>query len=162
MVWQWCRFGAAAVCLAVGIGFMLLAVFGVNRFTKALNRMHAAAMGDTLGILFVFLGLIVIRGLSFDSLKLFLVILFFWMASPVSGHMISRLEAMTDEGLGELLIIRKGKAENGAAKDPDGKPADGRDGKTADSLNGKSAEGPDGKPEDGRDRKRKQKRKEGK
>ena len=30
-----------------------------------------------------------------DSLKLFLVILFFWSAGPVSGHMISRLEAMT-------------------------------------------------------------------
>ncbi len=86
---------------------MILAVFGVNRFHKALNRMHAAAMGDTLGILFVFLGLILVRGISFDSLKLFLVILFFWMASPVSGHMVSRLEAMTDEELGELLVIRR-------------------------------------------------------
>lgn len=86
---------------------MVLAVFGVNRFRHSLNRMHAAAMGDTLGILFVFLGLIVIRGFSMDSLKLFLVILFFWIAGPVSGHMISRLEAMTDETLGEIQIIRK-------------------------------------------------------
>lgn len=106
MVWQWCRFAAASVCLATGIVFMVLAVFGVNRFKKALNRMHAAAMGDTLGILFVFLGLILMRGFTFDSLKLFLVILFFWMASPVSGHMISRLEAMTDENLGEIQVIR--------------------------------------------------------
>lgn len=107
MVWQWYRFAAAALCLALGIAFMILAVFGVNRFKKALNRMHAAAIGDTLGILFVFLGLILIRGFSFDSLKLFLVILFFWMASPVSGHMISRLEAMTDENLGELSVIHR-------------------------------------------------------
>ena len=109
MVWQWCRFGAASVCFIIGIVFMLVAVFGVNRFRKALNRMHAAALGDTLGILFVFLGLILMRGISLDSLKLFLVILFFWMASPVSGHMISRLEAMTDEELGELFVIRKDK-----------------------------------------------------
>lgn len=107
MAWQWYRFGAASLCLVTGIVFMILAVFGVNRFHKALNRMHAAAMGDTLGILFVFLGLILVRGISFDSLKLFLVILFFWMASPVSGHMVSRLEAMTDEELGELLVIRR-------------------------------------------------------
>ena len=107
MVWQWCRFGISSLFLLVGIVFMILAVFGVNRFHKALNRMHAAAMGDTLGILFVFLGLIVMRGFSFDSLKLFLVILFFWMASPVSGHMISRLEMMTDEELGEIEIIQK-------------------------------------------------------
>ena len=42
-----------------------------------------------------------------DSLKLFLVVAFFWIASPVSGHMISRLEAMTDEELGEITVIRK-------------------------------------------------------
>lgn len=62
-------------------------------------------MGDTLGILFVFLGLMLIRGFSMSSLKLFLVILFFWVASPVSGHMISRLEAMTDEDLGEMAVL---------------------------------------------------------
>ena len=111
MTWQWIRFALSAACLVTGLVFMILAVFGVNRFHRALNRMHAAAMGDTLGILFVFAGLILIRGFSMDSLKLFLVILFFWTAGPVSGHMISRLEAMTDEHLGESLLIRKGKTD---------------------------------------------------
>ena len=111
MTWQWIRFALSAACLVTGLVFMMLAVFGVNRFHRALNRMHAAAMGDTLGILFVFAGLILIRGFSMDSLKLFLVILFFWTAGPVSGHMISRLEAMTDENLGEILVIRKGKTD---------------------------------------------------
>lgn len=107
MTWRWIQLAVAAVCLLTGIVFMVLAVFGVNRFHKALNRMHAAAMGDTLGILFVFAGLIVMKGFSMDSLKLFLVILFFWAAGPVSGHMISRLEAMTDEDLGKILVIHK-------------------------------------------------------
>ena len=111
MMWQWIRFALSAACLVTGLVFMILAVFGVNRFHRALNRMHAAAMGDTLGILFVFAGLMLIRGFSMDSLKLFLVILFFWTAGPVSGHMISRLEAMTDENLGEILVIRKGKTD---------------------------------------------------
>ena len=111
MTWQWIRFALSAACLVTGLVFMILAVFGVNRFHRALNRMHAAAMGDTLGILFVFAGLILIRGFSMDSLKLFLVILFFWTAGPVSGHMISRLEAMTDKKLGEILVIRKGKTD---------------------------------------------------
>lgn len=109
MVVAWCKFAAAAICLCIGLVFMVLAVFGVNRFRKALNRMHAAALGDTLGILFIFLGLMIIRGFSLDSLKLFLVILFFWIASPVSGHMISRLEAMTDEDLGEILVLNQEK-----------------------------------------------------
>lgn len=111
MVWEWIRFIIAAAFLITGLVFEVLAVFGVNRFKKALNRIHAAAMGDTLGILFIFLGLIVMRGFSMDSLKLLLVILFFWLASPVSGHMIGRLEVMTDQHLGELLIIRKEKEE---------------------------------------------------
>ena len=111
MTWQWIRFALSAACLVTGLVFMMLAVFGVNRFHRALNRMHAAAMGDTLGILFVFAGLILIRGFSMDSFKLLLVILFFWTAGPVSGHMISRLEAMTDEDLGETLVIRKEKTD---------------------------------------------------
>ena len=77
---------------------------GVNKFKRALNRMHAAALGDTLGILFMILGLVIWKGLSFASFKLLLVVLFFWLASPVAGHMISRLEVMTDEDLGEIEV----------------------------------------------------------
>lgn len=109
MTAKWIQFAAASLLLIFGLVFMILAVFGVNKFDRALNRMHAAAMGDTLGILFVILGLVVLRGISMDSLKLILVIAFFWIASPVSGHMISRLEAMTDEDLGQLQVIRHNK-----------------------------------------------------
>lgn len=105
MIMEWLRFMASAACLLLGLAFMMAAVFGVNRFHHALNRMHAAAMGDTLGLLFVVLSLMIMRGFSMDSLKLLLVILFFWMASPVSGHMISRLEAMTDQELGEITVM---------------------------------------------------------
>lgn len=107
MTGAWIRLILSACCLLIGLFFMITAVFGVNRFGKALNRMHSAAMGDTLGILFVILSLILMRGFSLDSLKLFLVILFFWIASPVSSHMLSRLEVMTNENLGELLIINR-------------------------------------------------------
>lgn len=109
MTGAWIRFGISAGCMVLGLVFMVSAVFGVNRFKHALNRMHAAALGDTLGILFVILGLIIIRGFSMDSLKLSMVIMFFWIASPVSGHMISRLEAMTDERLGEITVLEKNK-----------------------------------------------------
>ena len=115
MVWEWIRFFIVAGLLLLGMFFEVLAVFGVQKFKKALNRMHAAAMGDTLGVLFIFLGLIVMRGLSMDSLKLFLVILFFCLASPVSGHMISRLEAMTNPNLGEISVIRMGEEKENEA-----------------------------------------------
>lgn len=107
MTGEWIRFAVSAGCMVLGLVFMVSAVIGVNRFKHALNRMHAAALGDTLGILFVILSLIIMRGFTMDSLKLFMVIVFFWIASPVSGHMISRLEAMTDERLGEITVLEK-------------------------------------------------------
>jgi multicomponent Na+:H+ antiporter subunit G len=36
-------------------------------------------------------------GLNFTTLKLFLVIAFLWCSSPVSSHLIARLEVTTDE-----------------------------------------------------------------
>ena len=124
MILEWIRFVSAAGCLITGLVFMALSVFGVNRLNHALNRMHAAAMGDTLGILFVFAGLMIMRGFSMDALKLFLVILFFWVASPVSGHMISRLEAMTDNDLGEMLILHCLDEEKSAGEEEAKKHAD--------------------------------------
>ena len=98
------RFIVAAGFLLAGMFMLISAAFGVNRFSHALNRIHAAALGDTLGLLFAILGLVVWNGLSFASLKLFAVVIFFWLASPVAGHMIANLELETDEDLGDLEI----------------------------------------------------------
>lgn len=121
MILAWIRLASAGACLVLGLLVMMAAVYGVNRFKRALNRMHVAALGDTLGILFVMAGLMILRGFSMDTLKLFLVIAFFWLASPVSGHMISRLEAMTNEDLGELTIIRRDKENRETAPAADEK-----------------------------------------
>ncbi len=107
MALEWLRFIISASCLVTGLIFMIMAVFGVNRYHRALYRIHMSAMGDTLGILFVFAGLIIMKGLCMGSLKFFIIIAFFWIASPVSGHMISRLEAITDEDLGDIIVINK-------------------------------------------------------
>lgn len=101
---EWFRLVVSAAFLLLGLLVFLAASIGVNKFKRALNRIHAAALGDTLGILFVILGLSVWKGVSFASFKLMLVVLFFWLASPVAGHMISRLEIMTDEDLGEIEV----------------------------------------------------------
>lgn len=96
---NWIRFILGTGLLLAGIGIFLLQVFGVFKFKYVLNRMHAAAMGDTLGIGVSLTGLIVLSGLNFTSLKMALVILFLWLASPVSSHLIARLEVITNEHL---------------------------------------------------------------
>ncbi len=93
---NWIRFVIGAAFLLCGLGMFLFEVIGLYHFKYVLNRMHAAAMGDTLGIGFSLLGLIIINGLNMVSLKLFLVIVFLWVSSPTSSHLIARLEVSTD------------------------------------------------------------------
>lgn len=128
---EWIRFLAGAVLLLLGILIFLIQMVGVFRFKYVLNRMHAAAMGDTLGIGCCLLGLIVMKGISFTSLKLLLVIIFLWFSSPVSSHLIARLEVTTDEeperhykrlgtdGNGELTLLA-GRTDRPEAEKEDG------------------------------------------
>lgn len=94
---EWIRFLAGAALLLSGLVIFVFEMIGVFRFRYVLNRMHAAAMGDTLGIGISLLGLIVMNGLNFTSLKMFLVILFLWFSSPAASHLIARLVVSTEE-----------------------------------------------------------------
>ena len=96
-VFEWIRFLTGTALLLAGVAIFLIEMVGVFRFKYVLNRMHAAAMGDTLGIGFCLLGLIVMSGLNFTSLKMLLVIIFLWFSSPASSHLIARLEVTTNE-----------------------------------------------------------------
>ena len=98
---EWVRFVAGVGLLLVGLGIFLLEIFGVFKFKYVLNRMHAAAMGDTLGIGAALTGLILLSGFNVTSVKMGLIIVFLWLASPVSSHLISRLEVVTNEHLAE-------------------------------------------------------------
>ena len=98
---EWIRFLAGVGLLLVGMGIFVLQLFGVFKFKYVLNRMHAAAMGDTLGIGVSLTGLIILSGFNVTSVKIGLIIVFLWLASPVSSHLISRLEVVTNEHLAE-------------------------------------------------------------
>ncbi len=102
---EWIRLVIGGVFLAIGMVFFFTELFGVFHFKYVLNRMHAAAMGDTLGISSCLIGLMIFSGLNFTTLKMLLVIVFLWFASPVSSHVLSRLEAATNEQLSEHCEI---------------------------------------------------------
>lgn len=104
---EWLRFIVVAILILGGLTVAGIATFGIFKFKFVLNRMHAAAMCDTLSILFILLGLIIYSGFNFTSLKLLLIILFLWFASPVSSHLISRLEVTIDEKVKEECEVVK-------------------------------------------------------
>lgn len=96
---EWIRLIIGGSLIIVGVIVAIIATLGIFKFKFVLNRMHAAAMCDTLALGAVLLGLIVINGIGMVSFKILLVILFLWFASPVSSHLIARLEVVTDEQL---------------------------------------------------------------
>ena len=98
-VFDWVRLISGSAFLICGLVIFFTEIFGVFHFRYVLNRMHAAAMGDTLGIASCLTGLIIFSGLNFTSLKLLLILVFLWFASPVSSHVLARLEVATNENL---------------------------------------------------------------
>ena len=92
---EWIRFIIGTGLLLLGLITFAFELFGAFKLDYVLNRMQIAAMGDTLGIGISLLGLIVLSGFNFTSLKFLLVIIFLWCSSPVSSHLIARLEVFT-------------------------------------------------------------------
>lgn len=97
MVLEWIRFIAGSVFILIGLFMTVLAVSGVYRFNYVMNRMHLAAMGDTTGLFCTLIGLMLYSGLNIMTAKFALIVAFFWLASPVSGHMVAEIEIVTND-----------------------------------------------------------------
>ena len=109
---EWLQFIIGTGLLIAGMSIFFVELLGVFKFKYVLNRMHAAAMGDTLGIGISLVGLMVLCGFSFTTLKMGLIIVFLWLASPVSSHLIARLEVTTNENLKEFCELPEAKEED--------------------------------------------------
>lgn len=141
-IMEWIRFIIGAAFLIIGLAVFIIEMIGVFKFKYVMNRMHAAAMGDTLGIGCTILGLIIINGANLTSLKLACIIVFLWFSSPTSSHLIARLELTTDEEPQKhyrRMPLRKLEEEL-AAQDGNGKPAENgqaaQEGREAQSAQG--------------------------
>ena len=99
------RFIACAILTVCGLGCLVSGVVGVFRFKYALNRIHAAALFDTVGILLMLLGVICALGIDVTCLKILVVIAFLWLTSPVSGHLISRMEITINDEMDQVMTV---------------------------------------------------------
>ena len=98
---QWVRFILAALLMLAGLTKLLAATVGLFRLRYVLNRIHVAAKCDTFGILLTFSSLILIYGWDVTTLKLLVIIVFLWIANPVSGHLVAHMEVATNPKNGE-------------------------------------------------------------
>ena len=89
------RFIIAACLIGFGVFLFAMSTFGVFKFKYVLNRMHAAAIGDSLALFSLLAGVGVMTGFTYATLKLVIILVFFWLADPVSSHMIAKMEIAT-------------------------------------------------------------------
>lgn len=93
----------AAICIIIGLLVFLCGTYGVFRLKYVLNKMHAAALGDTMGLLMIVLGLIILSSNVFVIAKFILIILFFWLTSPIATHMLAKVELLTNKDAEERM-----------------------------------------------------------
>ena len=101
------RICVTAVLTLAGIIVCGIGVNGVFKFEYAANRLHAAAVNDTLGITLCLIGLAVSAPDWAAAVKMILVIAFLWIASPVASHMICRLEVETNEERDHYMTVHE-------------------------------------------------------
>ena len=99
------RFGASLVCTVAGLFCLITGVLGTYRFKYALSRIHAAALFDTVGIFLMLLGVIIGQGFNVATGKMIAVILFLWVTSPVSSHLIGRMEVTINDELDRDMTV---------------------------------------------------------
>lgn len=99
------RFIISALLTLAGLFVLLTGVVGIFKFKYSLSRIHAGALFDTVGIVLMLLGIIVGEGLTFTSLKMVLIIGILWLTSPVSSHLIGRLEVTINDDLEKDMAV---------------------------------------------------------
>src|SRR5690625_4455728 len=76
--------------VVTGMYFMLVGSVGVLRLPDYYTRAHAVSTSDTLGIMFVIVGLIIFEGFSINSAKLAFIALFIMLSNPIDSHALGR------------------------------------------------------------------------
>ena len=73
-----------------GLIFMLIGSIGLVRLPDFFSRTHAASKVDTVGIVVLLIGIAVLEGMSLNSGKLMVAIVFLMLTNPVSAHALAR------------------------------------------------------------------------
>ncbi len=105
------RFILGVAFILMGLLVFVIQLVGVYKFKYILNRMHAAGMGDTMGLSLCLIGTMFLYGWGFTTLKIALIAAFLWLASPVSSHLIAHLEVTTNDHLEDYCKIEKEEEE---------------------------------------------------
>jgi len=92
-----------------GAFFLLVGSVGLVRLPDFYCRNHATGKSDTLGVMLVIFGMILIEGFTLNSAKLFFVLVFVFLTNPTGTHALAN--AALRSGLKPWFRKTAGKAE---------------------------------------------------
>ena len=98
MIGEWIRFGLCTFCVLGGLFAVFTAILGLFRFDFALNRLHASAVADTLGLGLMALGAAIAVGWSAVCWKLALVVVLLEYRTDAALPAHLELPQETEEG----------------------------------------------------------------
>ncbi len=82
--------GLSWICLIAGSLFCVVGAVGMVRMPDLYTRMHAASVIETLGAGLILLGLMLQAGLTLVAVKLLIVGMLIFFASPTATHALAR------------------------------------------------------------------------
>lgn len=80
----------AGALIAAGALFLAVSAIGLIRFPDVYTRAHVVAKSETLGIILVLGGLLVLHGPQPGFRRLLLVVVFAMIANPTAVHALTR------------------------------------------------------------------------
>lgn len=101
----------AVVLIALGLIVTAISILGLFRLRDALERIHAGALTDTLGVLLILAGVALLCGWSVHTLKILVLLVILWLTSPVSAHLVARMELVTGRDLDPDQLTEAGEQE---------------------------------------------------
>lgn len=106
------RFVIAAALMLFGIAAGAVSIYGVFRFKFVMNRMHCAAILDTVAMAGILGGLMVASGNWQYVPKLLAALLVLWIGSPAASHLVGRMEIATDETAAQHIQVEEAQNES--------------------------------------------------
>jgi multicomponent Na+:H+ antiporter subunit G len=81
----------AYICFAISFVAFGIGTLGIFRLPDAYSRMHAVAIGDSIGVGIVGLGLILLSPNWILRIKLIAVIILYWIVNPTMTHLVAKI-----------------------------------------------------------------------
>lgn len=107
MMFDFIRFILAAMLMLGGVIAAAVSILGVFRFHFVMNRMHCAAILDTVSMVGILGGLMLISCDPACILKLAAALLLLWIGSPAASHLVGRMEFDTDDTAAEHILVEE-------------------------------------------------------